>query len=98
MEIELASVWHHRKCKIHVYIYLHGYSFTSHEAKMNGQCLVSALLLALTIIPHSLCLESNSYYTKRFAVQIKGGNERATSVAEIHGMKNLGLVSILWHR
>lgn len=61
---------------------------------MNGQCLVSALLLALTI-PHSLCLESNGYYTKRFAVQVKGGNERAISVAEIHGMKNLGLVSIL---
>ena len=60
---------------------------------MSGHIFVSALLLALTV-RLSWCLESKGYYTKRFAVQVDGGNKTASFVAELHGMKNLGLVSI----
>lgn len=63
---------------------------------MKGQCFLPALVVALTI--HlSWCLKDKGYYTKRFAVQVDGGNDVASFVAESHGMKNLGLVSVRMH-
>ena len=58
---------------------------------MKARNLVSALFLALALHV-SWCREEEGYYTNRFAVQVNGGSEMASFVAESHGMKNLGPV------
>ena len=60
---------------------------------MKGRGLLVALLLVLAV-HFSWGFERTSYCTNRCAVKMGGGYEIASLVAESHGMRNLGLVSL----
>ena len=56
---------------------------------------VLSALLVVTLLQLCNCGDDGSYYTTRFMVEVEGGHKMADKVAHVHGLMNLGAVSLL---